>query len=80
MDDAVDALQGTRDRVAVANVRLDQLDLAVEQRRPVDMAVNLRDQAVEYADPVAAAEQFVADEATDETGAAGDQDRLAHAD
>jgi len=79
VDDAVDPLQRTRHRIAVANVRFDEFHGIVQQRRTLDMAVDLRDQAVEHADPVAATKQFLADEAADEAGAAGDQDSLAHA-
>jgi hypothetical protein len=40
--------------------------------------VDLRDQAVENADPIAAGEEFGGYEAADETGAARDEDGLAH--
>ena len=83
VDDAVHPLQRAGDNVAVAHIAADQLGIRVEQRGAppcslAAIAVDLLDQAVENADTVAAAEQFVGDEAADEAGTAGDQDRLGH--
>jgi hypothetical protein len=76
--DAVDALQGAGDCVAVAHVGVDELGLTSKIGRPSTVAVNLRDQCVEHAYLVAARQQLAGHEPPDEARAAGDQNRLAH--
>ena len=60
-----------RERGRIADVALDQLDVARQCRGPAAAAMHLVDQAVEHADLVAAAEQVSCKMAADEPGAPG---------
>ncbi len=78
VDDAVHAAQRARQRRLVAHVAAQQLDLRVEIPGPRPRAVDLRDQAVEGAHPVAARQERAGEVSADEAGAAGDQDGFRH--
>ena len=69
-------LQRAGDDVLVADVADDQLGIVGKVFRPLAVAVDLLDQAVEDADPVAARKKLSRDGAADESCAAGDQDLL----
>ena len=76
MNDRVDAVECAPKRVGVANVTLDELDVAGEIRRASFVAVNLRDQCVERAYAVTAREQLVGEMRADEARAARDEDPI----
>jgi hypothetical protein len=74
VDDCVDPLDGPCDRVGVADVADEELDLRAEVFGPLGARVDLRREVVERADAVAVREQFVGEVRADEAGAAGDED------
>src|SRR2546426_10871368 len=61
--DRVDAVDGPRDRVGIANVADEQLDLGTEVLRPLPAAVHLRREVVEHADalPVSRSEEHTSE-------------------
>ncbi len=76
VNDAVDPLKRSGDRLSVAHVGLDEFGLKRLRRR---RAVDLADQAVEEADTVPAPQQFGCDVAADEPGPPGNQNMFCHA-
>ena len=64
--------QRMRDDVLVADVADDQLGIGGKVFGPLAVAVDLLDQAVEHADPVAAAKKLTRDRAPDKSCAASD--------
>jgi hypothetical protein len=71
MDHGVDTAQGIRHRVTVAHIAEEELDLGQNTGRVGTFTVDLFNQAVEDANPMAAVQQFGAHKAANETGAAG---------
>ena len=71
----VDAVERASDRIRVAHVAAEQLDVGVKIRGPPGIgAVHLRRQIVERADAMSVPQQFVGEMRPDEAGAARDQD------
>ena len=70
--------EGSSYGVAVAHVAADQLDLVVQHRRSVHVAMHLFDQRIERAHAMAAAQQFLAYGTTDEAGPAGHENMFGH--
>jgi hypothetical protein len=72
--DHLDAVEGAAEDWRVADVAADQLDVAVQIRRPIAvLAVHLRREQVECPHPVTAREQLVGQMRADESGPAGDE-------
>jgi hypothetical protein len=76
MDDAVDAVQRAGDCIAVADIGADEFGIGGEALGPLDVAMDLRQQAVEHPHFIASPQQLGGHLATDKAGTAGDQDLL----
>jgi hypothetical protein len=73
MDDCVDAVERSTNRVTVTHVSDLELDVEVEVVRPLPIRVDLAVERVERPHVVTVREQPVGEVRADETGAAGDQ-------
>src|SRR5262245_62967840 len=71
----VDASYGSVDRIRVANVAVDEIDVALDLAQPAQGAARI---VVEHAHRLAGAEQRLDQGGTDKTAAAGHQDARAH--
>ena len=76
MHDRVDAVERAANRIGVAHVADDELDVGGEILGPRHVAVHLRDQRVERAHAIAAREQRVGEMRADEARAARDENVL----
>jgi hypothetical protein len=76
MDDTVDAVERTRDDIAVANVAADELGFGRQIDRPLLVAMDLFDETIENANVVAAMKKLPGDSSSDKPGTAGDQNCL----
>jgi hypothetical protein len=75
MENAVDAVQRTPDKVSVAQIARQKLDIG---GRLAGLAMNLWDEAVENPDLMSRDEQFVAEMAPDESRPTRDQISRCH--
>jgi hypothetical protein len=74
VDDGVDAVERVANRVVVANVAVDELDVLGEVGRSRGVRMHLRIEAVERAHAMAFGKEAIGEMGADEAGAACDQD------
>jgi hypothetical protein len=79
MEHGVDAVECARDRVGIADVAGDQLDIVIEViGTALVVAVDLRIEVIKYADSVAALQEGVGQMRPDEARTSSNQNSSAH--
>ena len=78
MNDGVDTVQCPGNRAGVADVALHTLGIGVKVLRPAAIAVHLRDQAIEHADPPAPGNKQSRNCPADKPGTTGNKDCFRH--
>jgi hypothetical protein len=76
MDNFVDAVQCLEERRLIADVADDDLDILSKPVGPIDIAVNLLDQAVQDANAMVLVEERLRNVAANESGATCYEDRV----
>jgi len=78
MDHAVDALERPGDGFTIANIRTNKFHLGIEITRSFRAGMDLREEAIEDADPITAPDQLGCDLPPDESRSTRDKNMFRH--